>query len=116
MEYEQNGNRSHLGRWFLTGAMIWSSLIAASLYWNYTQGQQQTVNLARNEALAHFNKDKAFRFWAASHGGVYVPITERAQPNPRLAHLPERDITTPSGKKTNPDESGLHAPHDDAGV
>jgi len=97
--HESNSDTAPLVKWFLTGAIIWSSLIAASLYWNYTQGQQQNVNLARNEALANFNKDKAFRFWGASHGGVYVPITERTQPNPRLAHIPERDITTPSGKK-----------------
>ncbi|ATX78670.1 Protein of unknown function (DUF3365) [Mariprofundus aestuarium] len=99
MEHELNGNNSHLGRRFLAGALIWSVLIAAALYWNYYQTTQQTINLAKNEAQAHFNKDKAFRFWAASHGGVYVPVTDRTPPNPRLAHIPERDITTPAGKK-----------------
>jgi hypothetical protein len=25
--------------------------------------------MAKTEARAHFNKDQAFRFWAAKHGG-----------------------------------------------
>jgi PAS domain S-box-containing protein len=29
---------------------------------------------------------------------VYVPVTEDTPPNPKLAHIPERDITTPSGR------------------
>jgi PAS domain S-box-containing protein len=32
------------------------------------------------------------------HGGVYVPVTDKTRPNPYLGHLPERDITTPSGR------------------
>ncbi len=32
------------------------------------------------------------------HGGVYVPVTERTVPNPYL-DVPERDITTPSGRR-----------------
>lgn len=32
------------------------------------------------------------------HGGVYVPVTEKTQPNPLLADIPERDIRTSSGK------------------
>jgi len=50
------------------------------------------------EARAHFNKDQAFRFWASSHGGVYVPVSDQVTPNPFLSHLPERDIRTPAGK------------------
>lgn len=60
---------------------------------------QSIRNLAIREARAHFQKDKAFRFWAATHGGFYVPITEHTPPSPYLAHIPERDIETPSGKK-----------------
>lgn len=69
------------------------------MYWNYVSEQEKTIGLATIEARAHFNKDKAFRFWGASHGGVYVPVDEHTPPNPRLAGIPERDITTPSGKK-----------------
>jgi len=54
--------------------------------------------MAISEARAHFNKDQAFRFWASSHGGVYVPVSDQVTPNPFLSHLPERDIQTPAGK------------------
>ncbi|MES9969223.1 MAG: EAL domain-containing protein, partial [Candidatus Thiodiazotropha sp.] len=32
-------------------------------------------------------------------GGVYVPVSEHTQPNPYLAHIPERDLVTPSGRE-----------------
>ena len=54
-------------------------------------------DLAKKEATTCLNKDFALRYWAASHGGVYVPITESTPPNPFLNNLPERDIKTPSG-------------------
>lgn len=54
--------------------------------------------MARNEAIANFNKDLSLRFWASKHGGVYVPVTDETQPNPFLSHIPDRDIKTPSGK------------------
>ncbi|MCK4840047.1 MAG: PAS domain-containing protein, partial [Desulfobulbaceae bacterium] len=55
--------------------------------------------LARKETLTTFNKDVAFRHWAATHGGVYVPISEQTPPSPYLSHIPDRDISTLSGKK-----------------
>lgn len=54
--------------------------------------------LAVAEASAYFNKDQAARLWGASHGGVYVPVSPKTQPNPFLVHVPERDIYSPSGR------------------
>ncbi len=51
------------------------------------------------EASSSFEQDVMYRRWAAKQGGVYVPITEETPPNPYLRHLPERDVTTPSGRK-----------------
>ena len=45
------------------------------------------------------HKDVLYRQWGARHSGVYVPVTPETPPNPYLSHIPERDITTPSGKK-----------------
>ncbi len=53
--------------------VIWTVIISASLSWNIFNERQQTRELAIKEARANFNKDQAFRFWAAKHGGVYVP-------------------------------------------
>ena len=60
-------------------------------------------NHNKNNALEHaknsFIKDLMFRKWVASHGGVYVPPTERTPPNPYLVHIPNRDLITTTGKK-----------------
>ena len=61
--------------------------------------KQRTRDLAIATARAVFDKDLAFRQWATSHGGVYVPADERTPPNRYLEHVPERDLTTPSGRK-----------------
>jgi len=57
------------------------------------------VLLAEQSARASFQKDLLFRRWAAVHGGVYVPPTEATPPNPYLSHIPDRDVTTSTGKK-----------------
>jgi hypothetical protein len=79
--------------------VLWSIIIMISVSWNIYMNIHKTSELAILEARALFNKDKAFRFWGASHGGVYVPQTEKTPPNPFLSHIPDRDIITTSGKK-----------------
>ncbi|MCI5224343.1 MAG: DUF3365 domain-containing protein, partial [Candidatus Electrothrix sp. AR4] len=83
----------------LSGSVLWSAVILLSLAWSVHVERRQLMTLVENEARAHFNKDQAFRFWSASHGGVYVPTTEATPPNPDLSHIQERDIVTPSGKQ-----------------
>ncbi|MCI5167041.1 MAG: DUF3365 domain-containing protein [Candidatus Electrothrix sp. GM3_4] len=83
----------------LSGTVLWTAVIALSLAWNIHVERRRLSESVENEARSHFNKDQAFRFWAASHGGVYVPLTEKTPANPNLSHIPERDIVTPSGKK-----------------
>ena len=61
--------------------------------------RREVLNMARVSAENSFQKDVAYRHWAAMHGGVYVPVTEQTPPNPLLANVPERDITTPSGRR-----------------
>lgn len=56
------------------------------------------LELARQEAVANFNKDRAFRIWGTTHGGVYVPVTKRTPPSEHLSEIPERDLITPSGR------------------
>ena len=46
-----------------------------------------------------YAKDTLYRRWNTQHGGVYVPVTEDTPPNPYLRDVPERDITTPSGRQ-----------------
>lgn len=77
---------------------LWTAAICGFLAWNWHVAVSHAEELARKEARIHFNKDLAFRRWATRHGGVYVRMDARTPPNPGLAHIPERDIATPSGK------------------
>ncbi len=79
--------------------VVWTILIAGFLGISYGHDRREAEDLAWNTALSNFNKDMAIRLWATTHGGVYVPSDERTPPNPALAHIPERDIQTPSGKQ-----------------
>ena len=54
--------------------------------------------LAENEAVVSVKKDLAYRSWGASHGGVYVPITDRTPSNPYLSHIKNRDVYTTVGQ------------------
>lgn len=78
----------------------WTLTVIISLIFAAFNQYQQSFETARNVANANFDKDQAFRQWATSHGGVYVPVDmKRTPPSPYLSHFPERDITTDSGKK-----------------
>ena len=90
--------RVHRRRYTIIIATIWTAIIGASLIWNARRLVRGIEDLARAEARGAFNKDLAYRRWASSHGGVYVPVTEISSPNPYLNQVEERDITTPSGK------------------
>jgi len=85
---------------YILGIEIFFTLLMLSLlFYNVNQIRKASIELAKNEAIANFNKDVAFRYWVTKHGGVYVPVTEETPPNPFLSHIPDRDITTQSGKK-----------------
>jgi len=77
----------------------WTVAILSSLIWNIAANRHTAVDIALVQAKKSFEKDLLVRRWNASHGGVYVPVTEKTPPNPYLPPLSERDITTPSGRK-----------------
>jgi len=86
----------------LTGAfaaVFWTICILASYGWNVSKERAKTREVVLSTAHAYFNKDQAYRLWATTHGGVYVPVTDETPPNPYLDHVKERDIETPSGRK-----------------
>jgi PAS domain S-box-containing protein len=82
--------------WLL--AFTWTGLLLGSFLAGKSQQEEHTLQLAAAQAEAHFALDLNIRKWAADHGGVYVPISARTQPNPHLAKVPDRDISHPSGK------------------
>jgi PAS domain S-box-containing protein len=78
-------------------AAVWTVVIAASLGWNLIEQRLAILAVAKTHALVAYEKDLIYRRWSTGQGGVYVPVTERTQPNPHL-DVPEREIKTPSGR------------------
>ncbi|MCK4703837.1 MAG: DUF3365 domain-containing protein, partial [Gammaproteobacteria bacterium] len=76
---------------------IWSGLLGWALEWNLATASKHIMEQANAEAHASFTKDYAFRRWASSHGGVYVPVTETQKPLPLLSYIPEQNVTTTEG-------------------
>lgn len=79
--------------------LAWTIIVAASMVWNTVQEKQGTLDTAKIQARVAYEKDMLYRRWNAGHGPVYVPVTKETQPDPYLSDLPERDITTPWGKR-----------------
>jgi len=95
-QYKIKSGRLEL--YMVLAGVFWTLVVGASFVWNVVQENRGTEQMARTHARASNKMDAFFRRWAATHGGVYVPITEKTQPNPYL-DVPEREIKTPSGKE-----------------
>ena len=94
-----DAEQHQLAKSFTVMALCWTLFIAGLCLWEYRHFKSLAMELALTDTRSTFNKDLAYRRWATRHGGVYVPITLETPPNAFLSHIPERDITTPSGKK-----------------
>ena len=90
--------RPHVERYVWALGVLWTVIVAASLVWSVINVKQNTLETARIQARVAYEKDIIYRRWNVWHGGVYIPVTEETPPNPYLSDMPERDITTPSGK------------------
>lgn len=90
-----------LKRFALILIIAWTAAGCASLWWNFERIRRTVMDEVAIRARATYKTDLMYRKWNATHGGVYVPITESTQPNPYLDNiLPEdRDVTTTTGKK-----------------
>ncbi|MEJ1383542.1 MAG: diguanylate cyclase [Candidatus Sedimenticola sp. (ex Thyasira tokunagai)] len=87
------------GVFLMTTLAVWSIVLGFSAYWNVSLIQEQTSLAMQQDAESRYLAIETLRKWIGSHGGVYVPTSERVQPHPGLAHIPEQNVTTPSGKK-----------------
>jgi len=88
-------NLSHYTWTLLT---VWTIIVIGLIFMEYRDINNYTMEIAATTARANLNKDKSFRYWGTSLGGVYVPVSRTTPPNPILSILKERDIVTPSGK------------------
>ena len=98
-DHEAGAAGINLSRLGLMLAALWTLAVLGSLLWNQNAVEVHALHEAKGRAVTDFENDLAFRRWNASHGGVYVPVTEETPPNPYLGHVPERDVTTTTGRK-----------------
>ncbi len=102
---EQGGRAVARVRLFLgLFAALFGVALALSLFFSIRGAAREYEDLAHFTARSFFQQVVATRRWNALHGGVYVPITAIAQPNPYLED-PQRDIVTTDGlrlTKLNP--------------
>jgi len=89
----------HLRRVFTMIAAGWTIAMGISMSSALYRVRSGALDLAREGAAMAYAKDTLYRRWNTQHGGVYVPVTEDTPPNPYLRDVPERDITTPSGRQ-----------------
>ncbi|QWR78390.1 c-type heme family protein [Candidatus Magnetomonas plexicatena] len=98
MKDNGKSNYSYLHRTIILLSIVWIIVVSASLAWNIFNEHRNVIYVARKEAVSNLDKDLAFRHWASRHGGIYVPPDKRTPPNPHLAHIPDRDVVTNTGK------------------
>jgi len=80
-------------------ATVWICSIMISFMYNTNNVTKKQKLMVVEHAKNAFEKDLMFRKWIAMHGGVYVFPTKQTPPNPYLAHIPNRDLKTISGKE-----------------
>lgn len=79
--------------------IVWTLVTGASLAWNLYYQQDRFQATLHTEAEAFHTMEMEYRNWVIHNGGVYVPVTDQTPPSPWLSDVPERDVTTPSGKR-----------------
>jgi signal transduction histidine kinase len=85
-------------RWWFAPLALWALAVSVSLYQHLDDLERQGLHVASEGARNLFNMVVLTRAWNAGHGGVYVPVSDSAQPNPYLVH-PRRDLVTQDGQR-----------------
>jgi putative nucleotidyltransferase with HDIG domain len=89
------GNKTNfINKFTIVLVLIWTALMSLAAYIIIKKNYAYADVLAKNEAVVSVKKDLAYRTWVSSHGGVYVPITQKTPPNKYLSHIPNRDVNT----------------------
>lgn len=78
--------------------LAWTIITGSSLAWNVSRVNTVQRELAREQARVGHEKDVLYRRWNTTRSPVYVAENDQTPPNPYLGDVPERDISTPSGK------------------
>lgn len=71
--------------------LAWMCLVSFSFLWNYSTASKEQERVALESAKTLFKYINITRLWNSQHSAVYVPVTEKTQPNPYI-NLSSRDI------------------------
>jgi diguanylate cyclase (GGDEF)-like protein len=83
---------------YMAGIIIfWLAAVTASAIWNVMQTRKSQLQTYLENGRSLFNLIVITREWNAQQGGIYLPITDKIQPNPYL-DVPNRDVTTTGGQ------------------
>lgn len=88
-----------LRRFIWSMMAFWTVAIVIVLTWELLDEQNKAFETARSEAFGAWKKEAAVYLWAAASGRVYVPVTEKTRQDVNMAHIAERDISTPAGRE-----------------
>lgn len=95
---------SAIRRYTLLTLFFWSIILAFSLVWSLHEAEVSRKDNLLAGGRAFYQQAVLTRAWNAGHGGVYVPVDERTQPNSYLKSL-KREIRDEDGvvyTKINP--------------
>lgn len=90
--------RSSLRSTTLTLTAGWTIIMVGLHFWALENETAQSTELLKYQARSFFQEIITTRHWNATHGGVYVPVTDDTPPNPYLED-PLRDVETLGGLK-----------------
>ncbi|MBU0680071.1 MAG: response regulator [Proteobacteria bacterium] len=93
---EQAGSRLHLIA--LAQLLGLSLLLVLTFVVDQRHGLEHVKRLAEGAARAHAQKDAIYRDLFIASGGAYMAVGKGIAPNTKLAHRPDRDITSADGR------------------
>jgi signal transduction histidine kinase len=96
---EVTPRRSRAVRYLVLALAGWSVLTGLAVSAERLRSRAVIRDAARLQAQVSTELLVIARRWNASHGGVYVPVTADLRPSPWLAHLPDRDARTATGRE-----------------
>jgi len=79
-------------------AGLWLIVIGVSFYQQVEDDKRYAHKLAYKQAEMFFQHIVLIRQWNAMHGGVYVFVSDKDQPNPDI-NVADRDIKTETGRE-----------------
>ena len=94
---QETSNRIRL-RWLPTIVLLLALLTVISAYVSMQLARHHNLEIATEGARNIFRMAVITRQWNADHGGVYVLVDPKTQPNPFLAHE-KRDIQDQFGRQ-----------------